>query len=832
MAWREARASKGRFLWVILAIAVGVGALTGVKGFNESVRYTLLAEARTLMGADLVIRLSVDPTAEEMAFLESLRDQGVDFTHVTETVSMSSSGPHPQPLLSSIKAADLSEYPYYGTLEFDPPNPTLTDDGVVVSADLLMRLDVAVGDTIKVSAGRFRIVAVAIKEPDRMTTGFTLGPRVLMTPAGYDMAGLNVAGSRATQRLLLRLPEGNDLVATREAIQEVFGRRARVSDFTQENRTLSRGIGRATTFLSLVSLIALIVGGLGVATSIESHLQLKMDSIAMIKCLGGRSRQVMRIYVAQALLLGLAGSAVGVVLGFVSQLVFPRFLADYFDIEFHLIVSWGPILQGLLAGLLTTLLFTIPPLLSISRIRPALIFRRDMNESHVRQRDFRPYAAFGIIALGLWAMAAWIGSSFYVGSIFAGGVLVSVLMLALAGKGLMVLMRRVLARFSRSWHPSVRHGVANLYRPGTHVVAILMSIGVGVMFTLSVYLLQTSLVDQLRTSAPPDMPNVYMINVTDREKDGLWALLETQDGVIEARPASPAVSGLLSSVNDVPIEEMNLVEGQRRYLRVQFALTWSDEPPAATEILEGEWWESGTTERLVSVEENAAGVLRLHPGDTVAWNVAGQRTSATVSNVRRTDGTRAGANNQFILTPGTLDDFPGIYYGAIRVEKEKVGALQRAVFEKYPSVTVINAADILDIVQEMIGRISLTVQFVAGFAILGGVIILASSVAGTRYRRIREVAIMKTVGASRARIVGVFSVEFLILGISAGLIGSVLAVLFSSLVVRQLMDGTYTMDWLSPIGAVVLTALLAIVTGWAASYRILGQKPLEVMRRS
>jgi putative ABC transport system permease protein len=352
------------------------------------------------------------------------------------------------------------------------------------------------------------------------------------------------------------------------------------------------------------------------------------------------------------------------------------------------------------------------------------------------------------------------------------------------------------------------------------------------MFTLSVQLLQTSLVEQLRTSAPPDMPNVYMINITDREKDGLWELLATQDGVIEAQSASPAVSGMLSGVNDVPIEEMNLVEGQRRYLRVQFALTWSDGLPAATEILEGEWWSPGTTERLVSVEENAAGVLDLHPGDVVEWNVGGNITSATVANVRRTDGTRAGANNQFILTPGTLDEFPGIYYGALLVEKEKVGALQRAVFEQYPSVTVVNAADILDIVQEMIGRISLAVRFVAGFAILGGIIILASSVAGTRYRRIREVAIMKTIGATRARIVGVFSVEFLILGISAGLIGSILAAVFSAIVVNQLMDGTYTMDWVPLIGAVVLTALLAIIAGWAASYRILTQKPLEVLRRA
>ena len=832
MAWREARASKGRFIFVILAVAAGVAALSGVKGFNESVRYTLLAEARTLMGADLVVRLQVDPTEEEIAFLESLAERGIDYTPVTETVSMSSSDQVPQPLLSSIKSADLSEYPYYGTLVFDPPTPEMDDDSIVVSSDLLLRLAVDVGDRVQVGGGEFRIAAVSLSEPDRMTTGFTLGPRVLMTRAGYDAAGLNVPGSRATERLLVRLPDTTDLDAIRGEISDVFGRRARVSDYTEENRTLSRGLRRATTFLSLVSLIALIVGGLGVATSIEGHLRQKMDSIAMIKCLGGKSRQVMQIYLAQSLLLGLAGSIFGVILGFGAQLVFPRFLVQYFDVDVQLVVSVVPILQGILAGLLTALLFTIPPLLSIAEIRPALIFRRDMNESVPTPRNLKPYAAFGVIALGLWAMAIWIGDSFEVGSIFAGGLIASVLLLGAIGKGMLVVIRRVNDRLAGTWHPALRHGIANLYRPGTHMIAILAALGIGVMFTLSVQLLQTTLVDQLRTSAPPDMPNVYMINITDSDREGLWELLGTQDGVIDAPPASPAVSALLETIKGVRIEDMDFVAGQRRYLRTQFQLTWSDQEPPATEILEGEWWEPATGEALVSVEENAAGILDLSPGDQLEWSIGGRVTSARVANIRRTDGTRAGANNQFILTPGTLDDFPGIYYGALRVEPEQVGALQRAVFASYPAVTVVNAADIVDIVQEMVGEISLVVRFVAAFAILGGLIILASSVAGTRYRRIREAAILKTVGATRSRIISIFSIEFLILGLVAGFIGALLAAAFTALIVDQLMDGTYQVDWLPLISAVGLTALLAVVTGWAASYRILGQKPLEVLRRA
>jgi putative ABC transport system permease protein len=203
-----------------------------------------------------------------------------------------------------------------------------------------------------------------------------------------------------------------------------------------------------------------------------------------------------------------------------------------------------------------------------------------------------------------------------------------------------------------------------------------------------------------------------------------------------------------------------------------------------------------------------------------------------VANVRRSDGARSGASNEFILSPGTLDAFPGVYFGAMRVEPEAVAGLQQLVFERYPSVTVVNIADIVQIVQETVGRISLTVRFVAGFAIVGGIIILASSIAGTRYRRMREVAILKSVGATRRRIVGVLSVEFALLGLIAGVMGSALGAAFTAVVVDQLLDGQYRPEWLPLFAAVGLTMLLTVGTGWLASHRILGQKPLEVLRRA
>jgi putative ABC transport system permease protein len=399
-------------------------------------------------------------------------------------------------------------------------------------------------------------------------------------------------------------------------------------------------------------------------------------------------------------------------------------------------------------------------------------------------------------------------------------------------RGVMGLLRRAVKRYSILLSPVLRQGMANLYRPGTHTTAILIALGVGVMFTLTVQLLQGSLLEQLRLSAPPDSPNVFLINVTERDREGLWRLMRSQRGALDVPDAFPAVAAQLSSIGGTPVEQIELSEGERRYFRTQFALTWSEQIPKATEVLAGSWWTPGTPENLVSVEQDAADSLRLKVGDMVEWNVTGKLLSARVASIRRTDAARLGAGNQFILTRFALAKFPVIYYGAIRMRPDAVSDLQRVVFEQYPAVTVVNAADVLEIVQGVVDRISLTVRFLSAFAIFGGAIILASAVIGTRYRRMREVAILKTVGATRWKIVSIFSIEFMIIGAVAGMVGSSLSALFSLIVVQRLFHAVYVIPILPVLTSVVLTAAIAVIAGWAASFGILDRKPLEVLRQA
>ncbi len=829
MAWRETRAAAGKFVLLVLAVALGTGALTAVTGFNASVHYTLSREARALMAADLSLRLPTRPAQADLDRIQALEAEGIRTTRVTETVSMAAAGTH-VPVLISIKGADLSRYPFYGRLQMDPPGARLDEKSVAVSDDLLLRLGIHLGDSIRVGQGEFRIAARITSEPDRMTTGFTLGPRVLFTREGLAGTGIITDISRVTERFLLKVPETRNIETLRSGLESAFGPRARITDYTETNPTLTRALDRSTRFLSMVSLIALIVGGLGVGATMQSHLRQKMTNIAFMKCIGGRSEHILYIYLVQAASLGLVGSVAGAVIGAIAQSAFARLISGYFDINITLIWPWAAMAQGTVAGLLTATLFSLPPLLAIRRIRPSTLLQQTFAGESRTSRDRASLVAAAATIAGLWGIAVWVSDSARYATVFAGSLVVGIGLMAAAGTILLRLLRRTadlaVVRKSRS----LRHGVANLYRPGAHSVAILTSLAVGVMFTLSVYFVQHSLLDEIRLAAPPDAPNVFLINITDREKDGIARILETEPAILHREPLSPAVSSTLVSVDGVPTEQITKGDAARRFANTVFVLTWSKDVPRSTQILQGKWWEEKPAEPLVSVNDVAADALGIRVGHILEWNASGSPIRARVANIRRTDGVRTGVNNQFILSPGALEGFATAYYGSVRVQQAGIGALQTRIFSEYPTVTVVNAADILEIVQGVMDKTSQAVRFVAGFAILGGLIVLASSVAGTRQRRMREVAIFRTVGATKRTLVRIFSAEFVVIGIAAGVLGSVLATVLSSVLVGQLLDSEYHFRWLPAVVATAITAVLTVTAGWIASFGVLRKKPLDILR--
>jgi putative ABC transport system permease protein len=776
-----------------------------------------------------------------MAALNGLEARGVQWTWVTETVTMVSSAAVPEPILVSVKAVDPKLYPFYGTVKLNPASSlqtALTPENIVVSNDMLLRLKVSVGDMVRAGGQEFRIAALVDTEPDRMSGTLNVGPRVMMSRAGLDRTGLIRFGSRAAQRFLFRLePRGPGVEETRQILNRTFPD-AMVIDFRQTNPTITHGLDRATTFLSLVSLIALIVGALGVATAMHSHLQQKMDSIAIMKCLGARSSQIIRIYVAQTLALGLAGGLAGVALGLAVQRVFPSLIARYFQMHVGVGWDWAAAAQGLIAGLLTTLLFTLPPLLSIRRVHPGLVLRREMSESKPgwaeRLRNARPsLLAGGLILCGLGGIAAWLSGgtsrdAMRLGAYFIGGIVASLLALAAVAWVLLRTLKALLRTSAGASLPAnLRHGVANLYRPGNQAQSVLVALGLGVMFSLTIYLVQHSMLADIARSAPPGMPNVFLIGITEAQKEPLRQMLRSQPGVEGTPEIVPNVSVRLVSVNGTPVENLGFHGWGKRFLQTRSA-SWSASKPEHTEILQGAWWTGQQSQ--VSVAEEAAKILGVQLGSRLQFSAFGRNMDVQVAAVHRTEAIRVGANNEFIFDPVTLAGLPAIFYGGVRVKPAAVPALQRVAYAKFPTVSVINAADVLQIVQDVVDQIALVIRFISLFTILAGVIILAASVAGTRFRRIREVVILKTLGATRRRVAGIFSVEFLILGLVAGLMGSLLATGFSSLLLKRFFEGHFRFEPLPNILAIVLTALIANTAGWLASFRILGRKPLEVLR--
>jgi putative ABC transport system permease protein len=847
IAAREMHSSRGKFFFVILSVAIGVAALTGVRGFSSSFRSALLNRARSIMAADLSARMFQQPTPEQQKGLDEIAESGVEITPVTELLSMASSAKTLDPLLVSLKAVDPAMYPFYGDVELAPAaqlKTVLTPDTVAVADDLLVRLNLKVGDQLKIGTQLFRIASVVVNEPDRLSGSFAAGPRVLISREGLEASGLLAPGSHAGQRYLFKVPKPqNGAPISDKAVADLKTRlekllpEAQIIDYRETNPALTQGLDRATSLLSLMSLVALVLGAIGVAMAMRAHLQQRLDTIAIMKSLGARSGQIIKIYLLQTLLLGAAGGVLGVALGVGVQLSFPYLLAKLIHVDTELHLQPNTVLTGLAVGILTTLLFTLPPLLDIRGVRPILILRRAVEDTDdpfvagIWRKITKNVAQIGaavLVLAGLAAIATTLSDSLVVGQVFSVGLVLVLGVLLCASAAVLAGLRFFLSKTRLHLPSAVRHGLANLYRPGNPSAALLAALGMGVMQIMTVYLVQKAVVSELHISAAPNLPNVFLIDITNGEVSGIRTLLKAQHSVTAEPELLPVVSSRVVDIDGVPANEAKLKNFPKRMLR-SISLTWSESAPPGTKVVEGKWWAVGEKGPVVAIEQRQAERLGVHVGSHITFAAQDTQIVATVVALTKADGQHAYSRAEFILPQAALAGLPVVWYGGVHVDPNRVGEVQRALYKAFPTVTVINVAQALETVRAVVIQITYVIQFLAAFSIFAGVIILASSIAGTRYRRIREVVVLKTLGATRRRIATVFSIEFAMLGLVAGVVG----ILFANIIARVLlgrMTVTYHFQWTWTVGALVGTAALTVATGWMASHRILGRKPLEVLR--
>lgn len=902
MAWRETRAGWRHFLYFLVCLALGVGAVVGIGLFASNVERAVTREARSLLGGDLEIRVSHRLGEQGQAVLRSLADRGIEASHASELVAMAATASgggtagHSITQLVELKAVE-SSYPLYGTVKVEPGKP-LSDllappssacgvseasssaspnaldaprfmthascHGAVVQESLLIRMGLSVGDRITIGQATFLITGIVRKEPDRMATMFSLGPRVLISHQGLAAAELIKPGSRVRERYLLKTPSSLPLSPL---LHEVRGRlaaeSARASSYRDAQPQLKQFLEQLARYLGLIGLTALLIGGIGVAMSVQAFLREKLPSIAILKTLGADSRTVITIYLTQAMGLGLVGSLAGMAVGLALQWVLPSALAGLLEtnlleqVEFSNMPAGSsllPLLNGLGAGLLTTLLFTLWPLLSVRHVRPASIFRRDLadEEQSVAEprRRWRSFLALSrlladrtklmtvlIIVAGLIGLSIWQAGSWRIGLLFLGG---------LAGAVLLLLTSARLFIRAIGWLPgpkamSLRQAIGNVRRPGGQAAGVMTAIGIGVMIMATVGVLERALIRQLGDSRPTDAPTFFFIDIQPDQTAAFSRLISDRTGNVSpsltplVRSRLHAIDGRAVAVEEESERDPDKQEDRRKawYVTREYVLTFSDRLPKDNTIAAGEWWNPGQTfERpLVSVEEDAAKNLGLSLGSTIGLDIQGAIVTAEVRSIRKVDWGNFSTNFYMILSPGSLDGAPLTYVATVRVPPEQEVPLQQAVVAAFPNVTAINIGDVLDSFARVLDRLALAIRAVGLFCVTAGALVMAAALAATRYRRLYESVILKALGATRGLIARSFALEYLLMGTVAGLIGTVLASGLSWAALRYIFDLPWNLEPTVLIAGLAATLLLTLAVGFLSTFRLLGQRPLAILRQ-
>ena len=848
IGWRDLKSSPGKFGFVVLSVAVGVAALVGVRGLSDSFRSTLNTEARSLLAGDLSARIFRAPSDEESAKIAAIAGPGsggIRTTWVTDTISMASVTSAPAPILVSLKAVDPASYPFYGAAVLVPAMSlaeALQGDSAVVSNEFLIRMNVHVGDTLRLGGRDFRITSVLDQEPDRISETVGMGPRVMISQTSLAGTGLLGYGSRATRRLLVKLPAtpppggtaSAEAADVRKQLEAALPD-AQVIDYREGNPALTRGLDNATSILSLICLVAMVLGAIGVAMAMHAHLEQHMDTLAILKVLGADSQDLLRIFLLQTLGLGVAGGVLGLVAGIGVMVALPGAFGPLLAVHLRFAFPWRSAFAGMGTGLLTTLLFCLPPLLDVRAVRPVLVLRRLVEQSpsslegwFARWWARRLQLGIAVVVVVALGGIAWVlADSPKVGAWFALLFTLALLvLLALAAVALRTL-RFFLNRTRLGLPSSLRHGLANLYRPGNQSAAVLAALGTGVMLILAVYLMQRGLLRDLHETASPKLPNIFLVDVHSDELAAVKAFFAKQPGVSEQLKLLPVVHGRFISINGKPVEQLRDQHYPRRLLE-DAELTWADTLPEGDKLTAGQWWTSGSAAEI-AVGDGVAKRLQLGVGSAVELEAGGTVHALKVAAIYQADGQHLGARVAFVLPSAQIADQPSIWYGGLHIDPKQVPEMERAFFTAYPTITIINVADVLQRIESVVDQITLVVRLLAGFSILAGLTILASSIASTRFRRMQEAVVLKTLGATRMRIVRTFSVEFSVLGLLAGAVGIVFANLLTRILLKRL-EVDFHFEWGAAVATLAGTALLATATGWIASFRILGLRPLQVLR--
>lgn len=829
MALRDFRKNLSRLLLFVSSIVVGIAALVAISSFGENLTKDIDNQAQELLGADLVLENN-KPIGEQQ--IDSLAIEMASEINFASMVAFPSSG---DSRLTQVRALE-GNFPFYGKLETIPVDgeSDFRSGGkkALVEKTLMAQFNAVVGDSIKVAEVTFLIVGELQKVPGQTGITATVAPAVYIPMAYLEETGLVQYGSRVEYNRYLQFNAGTDVEELIKPYEEAW-ELDRVDADTVEDRKRSTGrsFANLSKFLSLVAFIALLLGCVGVASAVNVFVKEKLSSVAVLRCLGVSSRDVLLIYLAEIIVMGLAGALIGSALGTLLQYVLPAVFSDFLPVEVNVGISWISVGFGIITGLFVSILFALLPLLKVRNVSPMATLRPETADTTIMKDPLRWLVIFGILVF-IWGFSFYLLNDWKLAFGFTGFVLVAFGALWGVGQLIMWAVRKFLPiSLEYTW----RQALANLYRPNNQTISLIATIGLGTAMIATLFFLQNQLLEEAKFADKEDQPNMLMFDIQSAQLDDVRSKVTGRNLPIMQEVA--IVTMQLNTINGIDKKTNEDLEDEKRYSRWlynrEFRVTYRDTLIASETVTDGEIIPLGARgdSIFVSLEKEFGEGNGMKIGDEIEFNVQGRPIKTYIGSFRDVKFNQVSTNFLVLFPTGVLEQAPKFHVIITKTKNDREAAdVQSEIVRVFPNISIINLGTIVETLEDILGKISFVIQFMAFFSIATGILVLISSLIISKYQRMRESILLRTLGASSAIVTKINTLEYFFLGSLASLSGILLSFLATFLLGRFVFEMNFSVAWKEGLVMYFAITALTIVLGWLNGRKIINQPPMEILR--
>lgn len=829
MAFRDFKQNKAKLFLFVSSIVIGIAALVAISSFGDNLVKDIDSQAKELLGADLVLENNKSIGDQDLDSIAIDRASEVNFASM---VAFPKSG---ESRLVQVRALE-GAFPFYGKLVTAPESADeLFRKGgkVALVEELLMnQYSIQVGDEVKVGDLIFEVVGALQEAPGQTGITATVAPVVYIPKSFAEETGLIQYGSRLEYMEYYKFAPEVNVETLIEPYKELWETEHIDEDTVEERKDRTgRSFANMSDFLSLVAFVALLLGCVGVASAVNVFVKEKLPSVAVLRCLGVSSRDTFLIYLTQIVAMGMLGSLAGAILGTLVQYVLPQVFGEFLPVEVTVGISWSAVGFGVLTGVLVSVLFALLPLMKIRKVPPMMTLRPSSDSLSLAQDPMR-WAVLGLIAvfvlifswvlLGGWKEAA--GFSAFVAGAFG--------MLWFVGTGIMWSIRRFLPLTLR--YP-IRQALANLYRPNNQTISLIATIGLGTAMISTLFFVQNQLLDQVRFADKEDQPNMLFFDIQTSQVTEVRKAVENEG--LPIMQEVPIVTMRLEEINGVDKSENDDLSDEVRKSRGlynrEFRVTYRDSLISSESLVEGQLhtYQNDGDSILVSVDQGYADRTGIEMGDKILFNVQGRPLTTYVGSFREVNFQKVSTNFLVLFPENVLEKAPKFHVIITKTETDQQAAdVQNRIVKDFPNISVINLGMIVDTLEDILGKISFVIQFMALFSILTGVLVLVSSLIISKYQRMRESILLRTLGAGSGTVSLINTLEYFFLGSLASLSGILLSFIATAMLSVFVFD--FPLKWAFGHAAIIYLAItgLTVLLGWLNGRGVLNKPPMRILR--